>query len=263
MYNHNEINNDIRFLAQSEIRMKILSELYKHPDDVRGLVKKTNITYSSVSSNINKLEENNYIKKIEKKYYVNHMAKIYLKTLMDFKRSIDIINNYDSFWNKHNITQLSIDSMKNITDLKNAQLIETTPLDIYKTHNAIKNQLIESKEVKAIFPYLHPEYPKIIETILKNDGSVKLIVPKTIYKAIMTPISNKLKMNAMKQGKLKVYTVTTDLNLYLTICDEKMSLGLFKNDGSFDQNRILISDDKKSQQWAEELFKHVKHMVIA
>ena len=32
-----------------------------------------------------------------------------------------------------------------------------------------------------------------------------------------------------------------DLNLYLTVCDNSMSLGLFKNDGSFDQNRILIS----------------------
>ncbi|MBQ2654548.1 MAG: DUF1724 domain-containing protein [Methanobrevibacter sp.] len=262
MYNHNEINNDIRFLAQSEIRLKILSELYKRPDDVRGLVKKTKITYSSVSSNINKLEENNYIRKVEKKYYLNHMAKVYLKALMDFKRSVDIINNYDSFWNRHNISQLSLDSMKNITDLKNAQLIETTPLDIYKTHNATKNQLIESKDVKAIFPYLHPEYPKIIETILKNGGSVKLIVPKTIFKAMMTPVSSKVKNAAIKQGKLKVYTVTSDLNLYLTICDGKMSLGLFKNDGSFDQNRILISNDESSHQWAEELFKHVKNMVI-
>lgn len=262
MYNHNEINNDIRFLAQSEIRLKILSELYKRPDDVRGLVKKTKITYSSVSSNINKLEENNYIKKVEKKYYLNHMAKIYLKTLMDFKRSVDIINNYDSFWNRHDITQLSMDSMKNITDLKNAQLIETTPLDIYKTHNATKSQLIESKDVKAIFPYLHPEYPKIIETILENGGSVKLIVPKTIFKAMMTPVSSKLKNTAIKQGKLKVYTVTAELNLYLTICDGKMSLGLFKNDGSFDQNRILISDDESSHHWAEELFEHVKNMVI-
>ena len=49
---HNEINNDIKFLAKSEIRLKILSELYAQPNNVRGLVKKTNITYSSISSNI-------------------------------------------------------------------------------------------------------------------------------------------------------------------------------------------------------------------
>jgi len=41
-----------------------------------------------------------------------------------------------------------------------------------------------------------------------------------------------------------------------------MSLGLFKNDDSFDQNRILISQDSKSYQWADELFNHMKHRVI-
>ena len=74
MYNHREINEDIRFLAQSEIRLKILSELYKRPNDVRGLVKTTKITYSSVSSNINKLEQNNYIKKVQKKYHIYILA---------------------------------------------------------------------------------------------------------------------------------------------------------------------------------------------
>ena len=312
MYNHREINEDIRFLAQSEIRLKILSELYKRPNDVRGLVKTTKITYSSVSSNINKLEQNNYIKKVQKKYHINPLAKIYFKTLMDFKRSIDIINNYDSFWNRHNINQLSIDSIghlpglhiplswswvgvgvsgtlsllslesrprrgrghreninqlsidsiKTITALKDAELIETTPLDIYKTHNTTKKQLIESKNVKAIFPYLHPEYPTLIETILRNRGSVELIVPKTIFKAIISPINDKIKKDAIKQSRLKIYIVSGELDLYLTICDNKMSLGLFKNDGSFDQNRILISDDNKSHEWAEELYEHVKHRVI-
>ncbi len=257
----NEINDDIKFLAKSEIRLKILSELNESPDDVKGLVKKTKITYSSVSSNVNKLEANNYIKKVEKKYYLNPIAKIYFKTLMDFKKSIEIIHGYNSFWDKHNINQLSISSVKNITDLKNSHLIETTPLDIYKTHNTTKDQLIESGNVRAIFPYLHPEYPELIEEILINEGSVELIVPKSIHKAIISPINETVKNKAVKQKRLKVYSTTKSLNLYLTICDEKMSLGLFKNDGSFDQNRILISNDKKAYEWADELFKHVKHMV--
>ena len=36
-----DINNDMKFLAKSEIRLKILSELNKNQDNVRGLVKKT------------------------------------------------------------------------------------------------------------------------------------------------------------------------------------------------------------------------------
>jgi predicted transcriptional regulator len=262
MYPHNEINSDIKFLAKSEIRMKILSELNVSPDNVRGLVKRTKLAYSTVSSNINKLEERKYIKKVKKRYYINPMAKIYFNTLIEFKNSVDIINNFSAFWYRHNLNQLSIDSMQNITDLKDSKLIETTPLDIYKTHNTIKKQLVESKDVKAIFPYLHPEYPELIEKILKNGGSIELIVPKNILKALMAPVNEQLKKDALNNGRLKLHSVTNDLYLYLTICDDKMSLGLFKNDDSFDQNRILVSDDEKSYEWAEELFEHVKHRVI-
>lgn len=257
----NEINEDIKFLAQSEIRLEILSELNEHPDNIRGLVKRTENTYSSVSSNLIKLEHHNHIEKIDNKYYVNPITEIYYTTLMDFKKSVELINNYHSFWAKHDIDQLSVESIKRLTDLKDSKLVETTIIDIYKTHNTTKHQLLESKNVKAIFPFLHPEHPEMIETILKNDGTVELIIPQSIYKALLFNISTKIRKNAIKRKKLKIYPVRDDLNIYLTICDKTMSLGLFKNDGSFDQNRILISDSQKSHKWAEDLFKTIKQEV--
>ena len=258
----NDINNNIQFLAKSEIRLKILSELYTQPNTVRGIVDLTKITYSSVSSNISKLEKNNYLKKIKNNYHVTSIAEVYFKTLMDFKNSANLIDEYSAFWNKHNLKQLSLDSMRTITDLKDSELIETTPLDIYKTHNIIKDQLIESTNMKAIFPYLHPDYPGIIETILGNDGHVEIIIPKLISKELISNIDPVLKKNSIKENKLKIYSVQKDLELYLTICENNMSLGLFKNDGSFDQNRILISDNPHSKNWAEPLFEHVKKQVI-
>lgn len=258
----NAINNDIKFLAQSEIRLKILDELNEHPDNIRGLVKRTEITYSSVSNNLSKLEQNNHIRKIDNKYYVTPLTEIYYTTLMDFKKSVELINNYKSFWAKHNIDQLSVESIKRLTDLKDSKLIETTIVDIYKTHNTTKQQLLESKSVRAIFPFLHPEHPEMIETILENGGTIELIVPQSIYKALLFNMKTKIRKNALKKGKLKVYPVIDKLNIYLTICDETMSLGLFKNDGSFDQNRILISDSQKSHKWAEDLFKSIKGEVI-
>lgn len=258
---HNDIDNDIRFLAQSEIRLKILSELDKEPNNVTGLVRQTNITYSSVSSNVCKLEKHNLIRRIKNKYYVNPMTKVYFKTLMDFKSSVDMINEYNSFWSKHNIKQLSITSVKQITDLKNSELIETTPIDIYKTHNTIKEQLMNSKNVKAIFPYLHPDYPGIIERIIKKGGKIELIVPQSIYKELIFRINRNIRLKAMKKGKLKIHNFKDELFLYLTISNENMSLGLFKTDGSFDQNRILISDNTNATIWAEELFDHIKMQV--
>lgn len=258
---NNDINNDMKFLAKSEIRLKILNELNKKPNSVRGLVKETEITYSSISNNVGKLEKNQLITRVKNKYHVNPMTQVYLKTLMDFKTSVDLVNNYDEFWYKHNLNQININSIRRISDLENSQLIETTPIDIYKTHNTIKKQIINSNNINAIFPYLHPDYPQLIEHILRNEGSVELILPQSIFKELLFRVNSDIRKNAIKQGKLKVYIFKKELNLYLTICDESMSLGLFKNDGSFDQNRILVSNDPQSNKWACELFEHVKNQV--
>lgn len=259
---HNDIDENIKFLAKSEIRLKILCELHKKPNDVRGLVKKTEITYSSVSSNLIKLERHNYITKVNKLYHINPMSEIYFTTFMDFKNTVDLINHYDGFWDKHNLGQLSLDSVNNITDLQDSELVEATPVDIFKTHNTIKKQLMRSKSIKAIFPYLHPEYPRIIEKILKNNGSLELIMPEPVYREIIGRISKKVREKSLKNNKLKIHIFDDDLDLYLTICDGNMSLGLFKNDGSFDQNRILISNSARSHLWAEELFRYIRNQVV-
>ena len=259
---HNEISDDIKFLATSEIRLKILSEIYNKPSSARRLLKKTKITYSSISSNLAKLEENNHIRRVNNKYHITPMSEIYFKTLMDFKSSIDIISDFDDFWDKHDLNQLSADCLKNITDLKGSELIETTPIDIYRTHNTVKEHLMKSKSLKAIFPYLHPEYPQLIENILNNDGYVELIIQRGIYQEIISQIDFKTRTKSSKAGKLKIYPINDDLKVYLTICDETMSLGLFKNDGSFDQNRILICESEKSKRWAETLFESIKGEVI-
>ena len=133
-------------------------------------MKRTEITYSSVSNNLSKLEQNNHIRKVNNKYYVTPLTEIYYTTLMDFKKSVELINDYKSFWAKHNIDQLSVESIKRLTDLKDSKLVETTIVDIYRTHNTTKKQLLESKSVRAIFPFLHPDHPEMIETILENEG---------------------------------------------------------------------------------------------
>lgn len=252
------ITNEIKFLAKSGIRLKILTELNKKPLNIKELVRKTNITYSSVSSNLSKLEKNGHVIKNDNKFHLNSISKIYLNTLMDFKMSIDLITEFNELWDKHNITPISINSLRNITDLKDSELIETTPIDIYRTHNTIKNHMKQTTTIKAIFPYLHPDYPKLIENRLKNGGNVDLIINKELLKEITANIDKNVRKESVKNQNLKIFSNKNEINLYLAICDKSMDLGLFKNDGSFDQNRILTSKNLKAIKWANNLFESMK-----
>ena len=214
------MNQKIQFLTKSGIRLHILNVLNKNPKNIKELVNTTQITYSTLSSNLHKLQQEKYIQKIKNKYY--------------------------------------LDSLKNITSLHDSQLIKTTPIDIYKTHNTIKGQLLMSYNIKAIFPYLHPDYPVIIEQVLQKGGNVELIINDEIFESLIDSIDPEIKKRSIENGCLKVHELKDNLNLYLIISDKNTNLGLFKNDGSFDQNRLLTSENQQAIKWANNLFENVK-----
>ncbi len=252
------INEKIQFLTKSGIRLHILNILSKNPQNIKELVDTTQITYSTLSSNLHKLEKEKYIQKIKNKFYLTQTTKIYLDIILEFKNVINLINQFDEFWDKHDIAQINLDSLKNITSLHDSQLIKTTPLDIYKTHNTIKGQLLMSYNIKAIFPYLHPDYPVIIEQVLQKGGNVELIINDAIFESLMNNIETELRKNSIKNGCLKVHSLKDNLNLYLIISDKNTNLGLFKSDGSFDQNRLLTSESEQAIGWANNLFENIK-----
>lgn len=257
-----KIEEDMKFLTKSEIRLKILRCLNFSPTSIKEIVKKTGLTYSSVSSNINKLQKKNKIVKKDNKFQLSHITQINLENILDFHKTLELIENYEKFWNKHNIDFINHNAQQNLTDLYSAQLIESTSIDIYKTHNTIKKYLLNSKKIKAIFPYLHPDYPKIIESILENNGEIELIINDTIYNNLILKIKEETRQKAMKNNKLIVHSIKKPVNIYLTSCETHMSLGLFKNDGSFDQNRILFSSNERSIKWGDQLFQDIKNKLV-
>ncbi|MBR5953879.1 MAG: ArsR family transcriptional regulator, partial [Methanobrevibacter sp.] len=154
--NEEYIKNDMMFLVKSEIRLKILTELTARPQTIREIVDRTKMAYSSVSNNLNKLERKNYVIKENRIYTITPMTQLYFNQLMDFKKSIDVIKYFDSFWYKHDISFINNELIENITELYESKLIETNPIDIYKTHDNIKKQLESSKNIRGIVPYIHP-----------------------------------------------------------------------------------------------------------
>ena len=64
-YNYiDNIKKELKFLTNSKVRLKLLICLYDSELTVKELHEKTNLNYSSITNNLNKLEEFEYINKI-------------------------------------------------------------------------------------------------------------------------------------------------------------------------------------------------------
>ena len=142
----NEINNDIKFLAQSEIRLKILSELNKKPDNIRGLVKRTENTYSSISSNLAKLEHNNHIKKVNNKYHhkIREMNSIINANMAQYVGGMEIIQQFEKELMGIYVTSHPLGSIKDTLKYITTQTISDI-LEADNPYNSLKSLISSGK----------------------------------------------------------------------------------------------------------------------
>ena len=78
--------------------------------------------------------------------------------------------------------------------------------------------------------------------------SIDLIVSDLVFETFK---------NNSKISKLESFSGKN--NFLLIVTNQMMILGLFKDDGYFDQNRLLTSDDEDSIRWANNLFENFKN----
>lgn len=248
---YDELYDEIRFLCNSDVRLKLLKNLDNNPRTMRELNDLVLLSYSSISNNLNKLVAAGFLIKKERKFYLTNIAKLNLLSFNDFLKT-------------HDIAPLCDESLRNLSALIGARLVESVSVDIYRPHNEFKSLISSSDSLKIIFPFLHPDYPKIIKELLIKGVKVDLLVNKEILPIFIKKVGIDLLKESIYNGKLSLKYLTNELNLSLAVGTNFISMGLFKKDGNFDQNRLLISYDEESILWAKLLFeKHNNNALFA
>jgi predicted transcriptional regulator len=124
-------------------------------------------------------------------------------------------------------------------------------MDVYKTYDIIKNSISKSEYMNAILPFSYTEINDGFNKLLSKNKKVHIISPRDIKEFLIKSFN-------VSDDNLKIDFMDIDeINYILLLCsDKKMILGLFKDDTTFDKNRLLISTHDSSIKWANELFDH-------
>lgn len=251
--NYNFVSNEIKYFPRSVLRLKILNALYEKPMNMSGLNKTARIEYSAISNNLHRLELNNYIFRKNSNYYLTNEMKLYMDILIELDLIIDLLERVFPIMHNHIVKSIPIDSICTIKDLESVELLEDDDLNINKTQEYIKRTIIMAKHVNAILPFFHEDINNHLNKLLNKNISINLLIPlsmKRMFHKNLNTSNNNLKLNFFNDD---------EISYFLLICtDNKMVLGLFKEDGSFDQNRLLVSNDEKSIVWANTLFEAIK-----
>ncbi len=255
--NYDSILDDVKFLPKSMIRLKILENLYESPMNMKGINQKTKFNYSAISNNMHMLELGGYVYQENKNYFLSNSMKVIMGNILQFAKLTYLLENISPICLDHIVQALPIDSINNLHYLNGVDLIESDELNIYKTYDIIKNSISKSDYVNAILPFSYNEFNDSFNKLLSKNKKVHIISPLDIKEFLIKNFN-------VSDENLKIDFLDIDeINYILLLCtDKKMILGFFKDDATFDQNRLLISTHDSCIKWANDLFYHFNKEII-
>ena len=247
--NFESIFEDVKFVSNSFVRLKILATLFIIPQNMKALTESTNLSYSSISSNMHELELKGFVYREQNKYFLSNSAKVRIEDMIEFKRIIDLLNDFFNILDSHVVDMIPNESVAELYLLGKANLIESSGIDAYKTYNFINKCLAMADDVKCVLPFYYKPFFDSLESLVSQNKEVELFVPEAILERFD------------ESFKVKNISFFKEDNIFLLIVtNQVMILGLFMDNGYFDQNRLLASKNDDSIKWANNLFENFKKL---
>ena len=262
-FNEEDFSNfqeEIKFLINSEIRLKILGCLYNSPASIKQIEEKTNYSYSSILDNINKLEQRKFIYNINDKFYLYNKIKLKIVHMLNFNKSARMLRENTIFLND-SLLDIHVDTIKDISALEGAKLVESNNIDLFKATETFQRSLMGFKFLKGIFPYFHPRHDDIISYWIDNECTVELILPDEVTEAVKNFIREYVPKSPEIKNKY-VRVIPNDLNIQFafTVSDKCLVLAFYHKSGEFNQNAVIASTSQEAIAWGLKLFDEYQSM---
>ncbi|KZX16473.1 helix-turn-helix transcriptional regulator [Methanobrevibacter filiformis] len=248
------VSSVLKTLSSSEARLKILKLLYIDNLSMVEIYKKSKLPYSSISVGLANLDQMGLLKVVNNKFALNNLGKIYFTILLEFTSVIKFLKDFSKFWKDHQVDSIDEDALNHLASLKESVIIESTPIDIFKTYNVFKENMDEVNIVKSIFPYLHPDFPILFNDLIQKEVNVKLLFPKSLSHHFLKLWDLEIPNEELDNNLLEVRSVEDNINLALTVTDKFLYLGICKSDGNYNHNHILFSKSNDAINWGNKLF---------
>ena len=260
---YTETQDLLRYTASSSVRVKILICLSEGYETMSKLKEETGITSSTLSHNLSDLEKRKISTKEGEKYFLTSMGKIITLNLIENIKTNAAINKFQRLWLGHDLSCIPPHLIKRVGDLHKSVLVESESGEIFKPHETYQKIISGSKYIKGVSPIFRFDYIDLYQKlVVEHDINVELILTQDIVNQTMEGIdSENLEhlQDFMSRDKVKFWVIPDDVKIAFTVTDKYLSLGLFHENGGYDNTKDLISDDHDAVAWGNQLFDHYRN----
>ena len=182
------------------------------------------------------------------------MGELAALKLVSLMKSFSSMNKLESLFLNHEIEVIPPNLLQGIEYLEKGEILESMPQNLVGPYKTISDRVIGSEEVKLISSVFYPFYLDILKDYDSLNTKIDLIVTNDVFNTISNHYN--VDLDVLNNSNINLWKIDDHLKLSFVLADEFMALGLFLENGVYDSNRFLISEDNEALFWGNQLFNH-------
>ncbi|MBZ9571682.1 DUF1724 domain-containing protein [Methanobrevibacter sp. TMH8] len=258
---NSEIFNDIKRILTSTLRTKLLISLFSSKKDLKSLRAELDKPSTSILHGVKQLRKLKLIKKEDGIYELSSNGKILAANILKLVENTSSINNNVEFWNQHTIEDIPQTFLKKIYNIHNARHISSINSSIGGIFSENLNEYLEfvskSRKIKILTPIFFDIQLDIIINNLISNVDLELITTDEILDYMRVNGYGYKLISLKKHVNIKIWKYPKDFKIFLTSCDNFISLGLFSGE-YYDDSSLLLDEEKEGINWGLGLFEYYK-----
>ena len=250
---YNEIQEELKFLTTSGVRIKLLISLNKEKMTVDQFRDEFGYRTSTILPVLAELKSKDLIYKEDRQYAVTPYGKIISSKLIDFIETLCMFKTQEQFWKNHETYVVPDLFFSNIGSLSISTIIKDTPADPFATYRYFIERLGGCKIINGVSPFMHPDFPDLFKVFVESGAVVCIVVTYPVLK-LMCERHKDVLQHVANMPNFSLRVIEDDVKVAFTVTDKILSLGFFRPDGTYDYGMDLVSEDAAAIEWGNMLF---------
>ena len=250
-----EVEEDLKFIATSGVRIKMLNSLLEKPKTSSELKDEFKIGASTIIHAARDLEREGYITEKIDGYHLTLIGKITALKLIEFVKTLYTLKKGKEFWLTHVIDDLPEEFAREIYKLYNHEILTSSVRNVFKTLSIYVELAKKSKHFWGVSPIFVDIFVSLIKKLAGRNADIRLVLTKDVFEELKKRHGDVL--NEVFP-KVELWIIDEEPKVAFTVTESFLSFGLFDEKGMYDPTHDLISRDKEAIEWGRKLFEYYK-----
>jgi predicted transcriptional regulator len=245
----------------SEKRKAFLLLLKEGPKNIEEILEKIQVPRTALLPQIKKLKEENLVLHEDGFYKLSIIGEIIVEKMQPLVETLQIFEKNENFWIDRRLCPIPPSLMKRINELGTYHIIEPDLSHTFDLNAEFVNYLFASSSIHIFFSYFHPQFPDLFLRLASKGIEISLVLSEAVCLRFQEDFQAEgeefLKMENTKLFILERKEI--EIPAVVASTDKVMVLGLFNENGRFDR-QYIVSSNQRAIKWGEDLFEYYRNM---